>query len=426
MVASIAAGAAAKRAGVDPDAPLLSIDVINDNGEGLTSDVIAAADWILQNKSTYNIRVANFSLEASTDGSFLFDPLAKAVEQLWFSGVVVVASAGNYATNGQQSGVHYMPAADPFVITVGALDIGKDGNTKNDLAAPWSAWGYTNDGFLKPEISAPGRYVIGACSTNGSLCRSGGQNPSLAAQGGYAQLSGTSFAAPMVSAAAAALLGLHPEWTPDQVKGRLMLTASPLANAVPGSVGVGELDVKGATDKINGTPPNPNLALGSFVQQTPAGPAFNADGWVTEARRVGASWSSASWSSASWSSAWSSASWSSASWSSASWSSALVVRLVVVLGGRAGAGEQRRDRLVRRRVADDHRPERSRRRCSRAPRAGSSARCTALLPRNPRRDPRGRSAARREDRRAHGPLDSVPRPLELCGAGAALRRPHDA
>jgi subtilisin family serine protease len=164
--------------------------------------------------------------------------------------------------------------------------------------------------------------VIGACSTNGSLCRSGGQNPSLAAQGGYAQLSGTSFAAPMVSAAAAALLGLHPEWTPDQVKGRLMLTASPLANAVPGSVGVGELDVKGATDKINGTPPNPNLALGSFVQQTPAGPAFNADGWVTEARRVGASWSSASWSSASWSSAWSSASWSSASWSSASWSSA--------------------------------------------------------------------------------------------------------
>jgi serine protease AprX len=321
MVASIAAGAAPRHAGVDPDAPLLSLDVINDNGEGLTSDVIAAADWILQNKSTYNIRVANFSLEASTDGSFQFDPLARAVEQLWFNGVVVVASAGNYATNGQQSGVHYMPAADPFVITVGALDIGRDGNVRNDVAAPWSAWGYTNDGFLKPELSAPGRYVVAACSSNGTLCRSGGQNPALASQG-YAQLSGTSFAAPMVSAAAAALLGLHPEWTPDQVKGRLMLTASPLPNAVPGSVGVGELDVKDATDRINSTPPNPNYALSTFVVQSANGPVFDAASW-SSAAQVNASWSSASWSSASWSSAsWSSASWSSASWSSASWSSA--------------------------------------------------------------------------------------------------------
>jgi serine protease AprX len=206
------------------------------------------------------------------------------------------------------------------VITVGAVDIGTDGKTANDKAAPWSSWGYTNDGFLKPEISAPGRYIVASCPLGGKLCQTGGQKPSLAPTG-YIQLSGTSFAAPMVSAAAAAVLGLHPDWTPDQVKGQLMLTANALPKAVPGSVGVGELDLKDATT-LKTLPPNPNLALNGFLAQTPAGPVFDVASW-SSAARTGASWSSASWSSASWSSAsWSSASWSSAAWSSASWTSA--------------------------------------------------------------------------------------------------------
>jgi serine protease AprX len=326
MVASLAAGGSDHRAGVDPDAPIISLDVLNDNGEGRTSDVIAAADWILANRLAYNIRVANFSLESAVDSSFLYDPLSQAVEKLWFNGVVVVAAAGNYADNGQASGVRYAPASDPFVITVGAVDIGNDGNTKNDVAAPWSAWGYTNDGFLKPDISAPGRYMIGACPQTATLCRSGGQDPKLLPQG-YVQLSGTSFAAPLVSGAAAVLLALHPDWSPDQVKGQLMLTASPLPNAVPGSVGVGELNLKDALDSgrgkdANAVPPNPNLALDGFIAQTPAGAVFDAASWASTAQ-ANASWNSASWASASWASAsWNSASWNSASWASASWASA--------------------------------------------------------------------------------------------------------
>ena len=64
-------------------------------GWRLTSDVIAACDWILHNKAQYNIKVANFSLH-STVASFFCDPLDKAVEKLWFDGVVVVTAAGNY------------------------------------------------------------------------------------------------------------------------------------------------------------------------------------------------------------------------------------------------------------------------------------------------------------------------------------------
>ena len=86
------------------------------------SDLLAACDWILQNKNKYNIDVANFSLNASSGVGVQNDPLDKAVEKLWLNGVVVVAAAGNYASDGAESGVGFAPANDPFVITVGASD----------------------------------------------------------------------------------------------------------------------------------------------------------------------------------------------------------------------------------------------------------------------------------------------------------------
>jgi subtilisin family serine protease len=136
-------------------------------------------------------------------------------------------------------------------------------------------------------------------------------------------MSGTSFAAPIVAGAAAALLAAHPDWTPDDVKGALMLTAAPAADRAGRALGVGE--VKAAQAAAVEDPPNPNLALQRFVVPSGNGraaPAFDAAAWTREASSD-ASWSSATWAGASWSSAsWSSASWSSAAWSSASWSSA--------------------------------------------------------------------------------------------------------
>ena len=170
FVAGLAAGSAQLYAGAAPTAPIVSIDVADDKGMSMTSDVIAAVDWILANKDAKNIRVANFSLHSSVPNSFVYDPLAKAVERLWLSGVVVVAAAGNYASNGAASGVPYAPASDPFVITVGAADIGSSATTSDDLAAPWSAHGYTVDGFAKPELGAPGRYLVAPVSAGAALC----------------------------------------------------------------------------------------------------------------------------------------------------------------------------------------------------------------------------------------------------------------
>src|SRR4029077_9902021 len=92
FVAGVAAGAAPDLTGAAPTAPIVSIKVMDKNGQAKTSDVIKACRWILDNNAKYNIRVANFSLHSAYGTNFYRDPLDQAVEKLWFSGVVVVAA----------------------------------------------------------------------------------------------------------------------------------------------------------------------------------------------------------------------------------------------------------------------------------------------------------------------------------------------
>jgi serine protease AprX len=320
FVAGILAGSAEGHAGAAPGTKLVSVDVLNDEGSGMLSDVIAGAQWILDNKDAYGIRVANFSLNAGNGSSFRWDPLDKAVEKLWFNGVVVVVAAGNYGSADGTHRVHFAPANDPFVITVGASDTNETQTPGDDFAAPWSAWGYTYDGFQKPDIAAPGRGMDGPVPDNAQLLQ---LHPERATTAGHMWLSGTSMAAPVVSGAAATLLAQHPLWTPDQVKGALLATAAlPDGYTAGGSLGRGVLQAgdAAASDGLH----NPNAGLDEFVTVDPAtgGSSFDADAWATAAA-TNASWDSASWDSASWDSAsWDSASWDSASWDSASWESA--------------------------------------------------------------------------------------------------------
>jgi serine protease AprX len=322
FVAGIAAGSASKYAGAAAMAPIVSIDVMDDNGMAMTSDVIAAADWILANKSRYNIRVANFSLQSTLPGTFMYDPLNKAVEKLWFGGLVVVAAAGNYGVAGDPTTVAYAPGNDPFVITVGAADLnGTAANTSDDFAAPWSAYGYTLDGFAKPDIGAPGRMLVGPVPSLSTMAL---EHPERVTSPGYMWMSGTSFSAPVVAGAAAIVLAKNPSWTPDQVKGALMFSARSTAAGM--ALGVGEVNEKGAASVTN--PPNPNLALNGFVtSDASGGVTFDSASWANAAT-ANASWNQASWNQTSWNLAswanasWNAASWAQASWANASWSSA--------------------------------------------------------------------------------------------------------
>ncbi len=318
FVASIAAGAAPGYAGAAPKAELLSIDVMNDQGEATVADVVKAADFILANKAKYNIKVANFSLHAVNKASVMFDPLDQAVERLWLNGVTVVAAAGNYGMPGTPSGVNFAPGNDPLVITVGAADIGTSIGAGDDTQAPFSAYGYTPDGFAKPEIAAPGRYMIGAVPPNSTLPT---LRPENVTAPGYMMLSGTSFAAPVVAGAAAEMMAQHPNWGPDQVKGALMLTATPEPKAPAGSLGVGEINIA-KLRAYHQQPPNPNASLEQYVNTAADGTrTFNANAWQAAAL-ANKAWDTAAWSDAAWSdAAWSDVAWSDVAWADVAWAS---------------------------------------------------------------------------------------------------------
>jgi hypothetical protein len=141
------------------------------------------------------------------------------------------------------------------------------------------------------------------------------ERPDRVVAPGLMQLSGTSLSAPVVAGTAADLLALHPDWSPDQVKGALMASATALPNAVPGSSGVGEIDAAAAADVA--APQNPNAPLETFlVPDANGGPAIDTEAWAAAAA-ADPSWAASYWGSSYWGSSY----WGSAYWGSAYWGS---------------------------------------------------------------------------------------------------------
>jgi serine protease AprX len=212
-----------KFAGIAPDANLVSIKVSDDSGNATVLDVIYGLQFAVDHQSAYNIRVVNMSLDSTTPQSYKLDPLDAAVESAWFHGLVVVVAAGNRGDD--PDAVQYAPANDPYVVTVGAVDTNGTVSPRDDVIADWSSRGTTQDGFDKPEVTAPGAHIVSVLAPNSTFAS---QCPSCIVDGQYISAGGTSMAAPMVSGLVADMLQLHPNWSPAQVKGALI---SPLTKS---------------------------------------------------------------------------------------------------------------------------------------------------------------------------------------------------
>lgn len=232
--------------GVAPNANIINLRVLDANGSGTDSQVIAAIQRAIQLKSTYNIRVINLSLGRGIYESYALDPVCQAVEAAWKSGIVVVVAAGNggrdndYGTQGYAT--IQAPGNDPNVITVGATKTNGTPQRVDDTIASYSSKGPTLlDHLVKPDLVAPGNRVVSLASPGSTLvtsllnlniqpittCLLGllGNNCSTGPSGKYTRLSGTSMATPIVAGAAALMFQKDPTLSPDTIKARMMKTA---------------------------------------------------------------------------------------------------------------------------------------------------------------------------------------------------------
>lgn len=243
-----------QKAGIAPGASIISLKVLDANGQGSISQVIAGLNWVAQNASTYNIRVVNLSVGAMVTESYWTDPLTLAAKKVTDMGITVVTAAGNHGKNALgelQWGGITSPGNAPWVLTVGASSTMGTLTRSDDQMAGYSSSGPTAVDFTaKPDLVAPGTGTISLASPGSTLYNSltGYLLDGLLSLGTkpYLSLSGTSMAAPVVSGTVALMLQANPSLTPNLIKAILQYTAQPYPGYSPLRQGAGFLDSLGA------------------------------------------------------------------------------------------------------------------------------------------------------------------------------------
>ncbi|MFC4064669.1 S8 family peptidase [Actinoplanes subglobosus] len=203
-------------AGFAPDAKVLPVKVLDADGSGWSSDTAEGIVWAVDNGA----QVINMSLGASESTDAEEAAVAYAIE----NGVTVVAAAGNEREEG--SPVSY-PAAYDGVIAVAATD-------SDDEVAE-----YSNQGDYV-DVAAPGSDILSTYPAD--LTDDGSE---------YAELSGTSMAAPHVAAVAALLKGYSPDLGPDDIQNALERSAVDLgADGFDEDYGWGRIDAAAAIEAV--------------------------------------------------------------------------------------------------------------------------------------------------------------------------------
>jgi subtilisin family serine protease len=218
--------------GVAPDAEILAVRVLGDDGMGDMSDIVAGIEYAVDPDgdplTDDGVDVINLSLGGMGDHN---SPGSLAADAAVEAGVVVVAAAGN---DGNYNDIaNHSPASARLAITVGSTE-------KYGGLSTFSSKGPLSvDNHIKPELVAPG-----------------GDINSLGMAHDQAILSGTSMASPHVAGSAALLLQSNPSFNPLDVKALLMSSATSIG-IDPYAQGYGLINVNNAIDHnvVSLTPP---------------------------------------------------------------------------------------------------------------------------------------------------------------------------
>jgi serine protease AprX len=208
--------------GVAPECSFYIAKVLNSNGSGYESDVIAGVEWAAEQGA----QVMNLSLGAdgSCNGT---DAMSVACDAAVAQGVVVCVAAGNAGPGSSTVG---SPGCARDVITIGAT-------SKTDAIAPFSSRGPTADGRIKPDLCFPGVGIV--------ACRAADTSIGNVVNDWYTTLSGTSMATPHAAGTCALLLQAKPGSPPSSIKSLLMNSAKNLG-LEPNTQGSGRGDALAA------------------------------------------------------------------------------------------------------------------------------------------------------------------------------------
>ncbi len=288
--------------GVAPNASLVSLRVLDANGRGTLSSVVAAFNWVLQQGQSTKVDVLNLSWGAPQATSYQKDILSALVEAAWFSGVTVVAASGN---EGPTAGSITSPASDPFVVSVGSYNDFGTTSTLDDVFSAFTGVGPTLDGFLKPEVLAPGEHVTSLRAPGVTYLGADGLPIGLPTDL-YIHMTGTSASAAYVSGVAALVAAARWRYAPTQIKGAIVASERPILGSPAGAVD--------AANALVRAPASVNVGL------LPSQALLSV---LTTMRRLkvhGVTWEGVTWDGITWESvSWESVSWETVSWETVTW-----------------------------------------------------------------------------------------------------------
>jgi serine protease AprX len=275
--------------GAAPDLGLVLVKV-GHLSRVLHDDIARGIEWVLLNRSRYDIRVLNISAGGDYEASYLDDVMSRFAEAAVRAGIVVVAAVGN---QGHRPGYVVPPASVPAVISVGGVN--DQGNPMlGRTTAYHSSFGPTIDGLQKPEVCTIAEWIPapilpltpthqqvdlltrlhrardeeldgllhehrGVLSSLDDVrgqptylirqCIDAGLKNELVINQHYKMVDGTSFAAPIVTSVVAQMLEANPGLSPLEVKRILMQTARRIDGVDPVVQGWGAIQPRAAIDR---------------------------------------------------------------------------------------------------------------------------------------------------------------------------------